>query len=140
MIEIRLTTIAVSHDMRPSRASAIADKMTADQTTDKRQSASDNASLPRALWLAWGWEDLAVRHPFRSSRAKALELTVKRGNRVIWNQRLEPRLGWHRDEISLRPSLSMGPPEPFLISVRATRGVSDASLCIDLTTRDLLSE
>ena len=88
-----------------------------------------------ALWLGWGWSDLAVRHPFRASRAEPLQLRIQRGAEIIWDRALSPDLGWSRAQLPLPPQDEMGPPVPITISVRPLRGVEDAALCVDLSVR-----
>ena len=89
----------------------------------------------KALWISWGWEDLALRHPFRPSRAQKINLRVKRGSEINWAQRLKPHQGWHTHKIPLTQSTAEGPPTPISISVRAPQGVNDATFCVDLTVR-----
>lgn len=90
-----------------------------------------------ALWVGWGWGDLAARHPFRSSAAQPLKVSVKRGAEIIWSRVIQPQLGWSRAQLSLTPTPLIGPPEPLTISVEPTAGVRDAALCVHLSVRSL---
>ena len=97
---------------------------------------SERSSHARSkLWLSWGWEDLAIRHPFRASRAQKLAVKIERGIGVNWEQTLNPTWGWHTEQISLPPLPPVGPPAPISVKVSAPKGVSDAAFCIDLTVR-----
>ena len=91
------------------------------------------------LWFDYGWEDLAIRHPFRRSHAQDLNIEINAGNETLWKKRVSPRLGWHHERINLSAGIADGPPSPLVISLRATSSVDDAHLCIDLSLRTSLT-
>jgi hypothetical protein len=47
------------------------------------------------IWVDYGWEDLAVNHPFRDSRTKEALLQVSIGQ-SIWEKTVATQLGWQR--------------------------------------------
>lgn len=93
------------------------------------------SEMDRSLWLSFGWEDLAVRHPFRASQATPIVLKVKRGTQSLFDQTLDPKLGWNREVFILSADRSAGPPVPLSVIYHAPEGVKDAQFCISLDVR-----
>ena len=126
--------------MAPHRGHEVTLRWTPQPNRNHAEDLSDAYSMKSSayqetLWISWGWEDLAIRHPFRSSRAQKIDVKVERGSEVNWAQSLKPRQGWHTHKIQLPQSIIEGPPTPISISVRAPQDVNDAAFCIDLTIR-----
>ena len=89
----------------------------------------------QSLWFKYGWEDLAVRHPFRQSKAHPIHVDIHHGQEHLFSEELKPIQGWFTEKIKLSPSHLMGPPQPITISYEAPSGVEDAIFCISLSVR-----
>lgn len=98
----------------------------------------DASTQTRQIWFSYGWEDLAVRHPFRSSKAKPIRLTIQKGIKTIFSEDLHPSQGWFLKQFNIAPSNLMGPPAPITLSYTAPHGVEDATFCISLDVRSPL--
>ena len=93
--------------------------------------------FPSELWLKYGWSDLAVRHPFRSSKAKEINLSLEIGSTTLFAQRISPIQGWQETQFSLFQQDMEGPPSPIRFSFSAPKGVEDALFCFTLDMRRL---
>ena len=100
-----------------------------------RWSPQRGADSNETLWLSYGWEDLAMRHPFRRSKALPIQLQIQSGDTVIWNQTLRPKEGWKTLQIATPPTPQVGPTSPISLIIKPVKDVEDAHLCIDLTLR-----
>lgn len=88
------------------------------------------------LWFKYGWEDLALRHPFRASKAQALKLELERAGQVIFSDTIDPQLGWFTKKFTIdaRSDLN-GPPAPYILTYQAVQGIDDANFCFNMSIR-----
>lgn len=96
-----------------------------------------NQASAQNLWFSYGWEDLALRHPFRASQAQAITIEIKKGSEILFSKEIKPQLGWFREQLSLPTTSSqdVGPPSPFTIYYWTKTHNHDAHLCISLSVR-----
>ena len=93
---------------------------------------------PKAIkiWFKYGWEDLALRHPFRASKAQALKVELKQANQILFADIIHPKLGWFTKKFTVKAHKDLeGPPAPYLLSYQATQGINDANFCFTMSIR-----
>jgi len=98
-----------------------------------------------ALWLRWGWEDLAADPPYRASGARPLRVTLaplsappSRPSPIWEAARLAPAAAWRGAEVpldALAPEARAALARGVELRVSAPEGAADAHLCVDLTLR-----
>ena len=88
------------------------------------------------LWFKYGWEDLALRHPFRDSKAQAIKVQIQQAGQKIFTATLQPQLGWFTKKFPISPPTDLvGPPAPYLFTYEATQGIDDANFCFSMSIR-----
>ena len=88
------------------------------------------------LWFQYGWADLSVRHPFRASRTKTLNVEISHSGQKLLKKSIKPQLGWNKKVIKLhKQTEDYGPISPIHLSYSAPQGVEDSTFCFTLDLR-----
>ena len=120
-----------------NRSNSVSNTSVQAQSKQSKPSGKKQEKVDRMeIWLAYGWEDLTVNHPFRESRTKSAQLQVAIADKT-WDFQAKPIVQWQRQVLHpTHQALTHIEQQGIQLKVSTQhKGDRDSVLCVQLSVR-----